>query len=191
MQNEISEITVKFNKDSSYLTKKEFVAVYSSIERMFVCFTHDILKNKSQYEILIMPSQKGSFIVTIGIIVGLYQFASSEIGKNLIKGLTGNEPSYYYEKLGELVRDCIVKLFKIKTKNLKITGMSETNISKICDIRKDFYIVIDSNKEIKSIEFFSTSNSNIIIDQKEFGEYINEYKIEKANEYSDDMEYQL
>lgn len=157
---------IHFNKDDHCLTIDEFDLVIKSVKDVFNNLNDDIIESDIKAELVVYAPEKGSLLVTIGAIAGgTIYFLETDIGKKFVKGLTGNEPSYYAEKAGLLIKDLLTAIYSKSQSEIKqiIEDLKEINnkilkLDKSIKAKSDFYRMCLSNKEIKDIGFDKTEN---------------------------------
>ena len=159
----MEQFYIHFEKDDHHLTADEFVQTINSLKTVYYNLSYDIIETKTPSKLLILPPEEGSFLAEFGILLtpaAIIGFLETDMGKAFIKGLTGNEPAYYLEKTGQLIRDLIIALYtKSKEEILKlIEDLQEINpkiikLDASIKAQSDFYNMCLSNKDIKGIGF--------------------------------------
>ncbi len=105
-------IPLHFDVLENYLPLDEFVDTARATKQIIDSLNQNFFDGGLKYEFIVLPPEPGSFksrfaIVVktakvAGVAVGIvWAAAESDIGQRYIKGLTGHEPGYWAEQLGE------------------------------------------------------------------------------------------
>lgn len=167
---------IHFNKSQHFLTVEEFIITSSSVQKISIAFMQAIYEKQNKFEILVLPSKEGSFLskfaYTSAALAGISTFLDTDISKSFIRGLTENEPSYYAENAGKLVRDVFVNFMKTENEKLNKMIPSSINIDAAIKSKSDFYKMCVSNQDIKAIGF--NNKNDFPIKRNAFYKYITE-----------------
>ncbi len=108
-------IPIHFDVSDHYLPLHEFIETARTTKEIIDALNDEFFDGRFKYELIVLPPEKGSFksrlgikpITAVGILALAWAGLESDIGKGYIKGLTGHEPSYWAEKLGESHKEAI------------------------------------------------------------------------------------
>lgn len=100
------EIVYHFDLSAHSLPLKQFVETARASQTILDDFNDQVFDKKIKYELRVLPSEEGGFIEVLGVIIlggggTLWGVLGTDIGKAYFKGLTGEEPEEWAEKLGE------------------------------------------------------------------------------------------
>ena len=102
------EIIYHFDLSAHSLPLKQFVDTAHASQTILDDFNEQIFDKKVKYELHVLPSEEGGFIEALGVVImvggALWSALSTDIGKAYFKGLMGQEPDEWVEKLGEKTR---------------------------------------------------------------------------------------
>lgn len=172
----VKKLFIHFEVENQYINADEFVQTVNSILTTYHDFTSNVLEIKGESKLIILPPEKGSFLTTFAIIGGcVWAFIDAcdkEVLKKFIKGLTGNEPAYYAEKGGELLRDCIKEFCNKTTRELKAIIPEIINLDASINAKSEFYKMCIRNPDIKGVGY---DDSNVFpIKRNSFHDYTSE-----------------
>ena len=150
----------------------QFVNSANSLKNIIDDFNKEIFDKNINYELFICAPEEGGLkeICKIVVISGGLLWASleSDIGKAYIKGLTGNQPSYYAEeagvKTGELVKDpkiisdMVVGFLQKETEELEKIGMSKHHHKQAYDAKNTIFQGCLDNSEVQGLGFDDSHN---------------------------------
>ncbi len=116
----IEVLPLHFNIAEHYLPLSEFIETANGTKAIIENFNREFCGGKLQYQIVVLPPEKGSFRSRLGVcvIAGvglLWTFAESDIGQGYISGLTGHEPAYWAQQAGVATRNAIQKEMQEET----------------------------------------------------------------------------
>lgn len=104
-------IPLHFNVQEHNIPLSQFINAAKSAQEIIDNFNQELFGGQLKYEIRIVAPQPGGIVELLSVgIVGYiakltWEFLQSEVGKAYIKGLTGFEPAYWAEKLGQKTKD--------------------------------------------------------------------------------------
>lgn len=124
------EVVLHFDVDSNSIPLWHFVEAARAVEEIIASFNRDLFEDRLEFEIRVLPSQRGSLIEVLGLWIGgasatAWMFIESDIGKGFIKGLTGKEPFEIAEDIGQAIRHAATK---------KSSSLSDTTVEAEIDI---------------------------------------------------------
>ncbi|MGB4833520.1 MAG: hypothetical protein WBP40_00640 [Candidatus Moraniibacteriota bacterium] len=175
---DIVEFPIHFNTEEHLLRADDFVAFTKDLEKIGQEFGKNVFGKRAFIQIYVLPPEEGTFLGKwgIGLVVmtGVWNGLDADITKSFVKGLTGNEPSYYAEMAGTnskngalLIRDATRSfLEKIDTE----TTVPQQSFPDSYGAKNDFYRKCLENKDIKSIGF--TCEEEFPIERGHFPKYI-------------------
>ena len=104
-------IVYHFDVEQHRIPVRQFVDTAKATLAILDNFNEELFDNKGKFELRIITPQPGGFIGVFEVIVGvggvIWASLSTDIGKAFIKGLTGHEPAFWSERLGEKSRKLI------------------------------------------------------------------------------------
>lgn len=125
MQTDISEeqageILLHFDVPQHSIPLGQFVKSAKAIQAIVDDLNKNYFDDELKYELHVVPPEKGGLEEIVKLVVeyheeliwttgGIWAFISTDIGKGLVKGFTGQEPKYFAEKLGEKARNLFGK----------------------------------------------------------------------------------
>ena len=89
----------------------QFINTAKNTQVILNNFNQEFFGNQLKVKIDMLTPRNGGLIEILGIGVAGYvtklfwEFLQSDVGKAFVKGLTGHEPSYWAEKLGEKTKE--------------------------------------------------------------------------------------
>lgn len=157
----IVELPIHFDTDNHWMKAGDFLAFTKDLEKIGKDFSKNIFGKKVVLQMYVLPPEEGSFLGRWGITLliggGIWQGLETDIAKAFVKGLTGNEPSYYAEQLGSetrkgalLIRDA-TQGFLEKIDTGVVVPVMQFEIA--YEAKTDFYKKCLENPEIKGIGF--------------------------------------
>ncbi|AUG54283.1 hypothetical protein CSC3H3_17330 [Thalassospira marina] len=106
------ELAIHFDVPEHGISLKTFSQAIAHTETIISSLNRDIFNDHLQYELWVLPPEKGSFKAKLGIIVLAgtiaWGFLESNIGQSFIQGLTGKTPAYWAEIAGKKIRSTIL-----------------------------------------------------------------------------------
>ncbi len=149
--------------DIHYLPVDDFISFSNDMKNIVCDFNKIIFDNSLNIKVIILPPEDGTFLNKMGIIIvggtifvaQTASFTDTDYGKGLVMGLTGNNPVYYGEKHGELIKDVSIGFLEKTTEELKniIKKDDEKKLSKSYFQKSNFYQKCIDNVDIKGVEF--------------------------------------
>lgn len=153
----MNSLYIHFNKPQHFLTIDEFIKTSTSIQKVSKAFIQTVSNEQNKFEIVVLPPEEGSFLTkfaySCAALGGLASFLDTDISQKFIKGLTGNEPSYYAENAGKLIRDSVINIMEKENDELDKIIPSSINIDAALKSKSDFYKMCVDNHDIKAIGF--------------------------------------
>ncbi len=160
----IEIIPIHFNVPNHYLPLVEFIETANDVANILEDFNLKFFEGKLNIQILVMPSEDGSFLKKLGISVVLattvsWGFIESDTGKGFVKGLTGHEPSYWAEKAGKKTKELLILkesttgFLEKDNQTLNDFGIHENDFPSAFKARNSFYRMCLEDAEIAGIEF--------------------------------------
>ncbi len=100
------EIIYHFDLPAHSLPLKQFIDTARASQSILDDFNEQVFDKKVKFELRVLPSNEGGFIEVLGVVIlggggALWGIVGTDIGKAYFKGLTGQEPAEWAEKLGE------------------------------------------------------------------------------------------
>lgn len=188
-------LPIHFDIDAGFLTFEEFTAVAASTKQILENFNKEFFDGALQYQFVVLPPKKGTFLETLGIIMSPITaagiFIHTEVGKAFIRGLTDHEPVHWGEVAGKKTRQALMKVpAKIQeaknaavilaectkgflqkdTASLRQIGVTESKFRDAYAGRNQVFEVCERNPEIKGIGFDTTEV--FPIRRKDYSAYI-------------------
>lgn len=163
-------LNIYLGQDEHYITLEEMNKIVYCVNAIGNSLAEKIFMPQSQKAILIYPCENGSFKIKIGVVVfGAWAlmswFGDTDSGKAFIKGLTGHETPYYWEKGGELLRDVIKGVLESDISKLEYINNVNTGnryiLDKCIKEKSEFYEIINKSETIKSISFNANNKDPI------------------------------
>lgn len=104
-------IVYHFDVEQHSIPVRQFVDTANATLTILNNFNEELFDNKGKFELRVITPQPGGFIggFKVIVVVGgvVWAFLSTDIGSTFIKGLTGHEPAFWSERLGEKSRKLI------------------------------------------------------------------------------------
>ena len=158
------DIIVHFNVNEHYLSLSDFLITAKSVQSVVNEFNSQFFDGKLVEDIVVVPPEEGGFLVNFGIIagivVGAFAVIDGDSGKAYIKGLTGHEPSYYSEKLGEttrsgafILKDAVKGFLEMEVNSLRNVGLTPKEFPQAFRAKNDFYKMCIADKRINGVGF--------------------------------------
>lgn len=105
-------IPIHFKVPGHFLPLRTFVETAKQTQAIVDVFNRQIFGEQLHYSVLVLPPEPGSFLTRLGIFVtagtilgGLGAALETDMGKGFVRGFTGNEPAYWTERAGVLLRE--------------------------------------------------------------------------------------
>ncbi len=202
-----SIITIHFDVNEHRLPLSDFTDLSLAIEDLVDKTSRKLFGDKVKVEVFILPAESGGFIgrvaisaILIGTIPVAFALVESNVGVAFIRGLTGNEPAFYFAKLGEgirhsiinddpdtedgkqvqkeksaqpiseMIRDSSVSFLTANAEKTKAAKTDPINSPEIFQARNNFYTVVYRNSAINGVGF--DSSNQFPIDRKTMPELI-------------------
>lgn len=110
----LGEIIYHFDIDRQSIPLKQFVDTARSSQTILDEFIEQVFDKKIRYELRVLPPEPGGFVEALDLIIlsgagAAWAALGTDVGKAYFKGLTGEEPSYWAEKLGQKTRKLLKK----------------------------------------------------------------------------------
>jgi hypothetical protein len=106
-------IPIHFDVPGHYLPLATFVDTANQARAAIDALNRELFEGELEFEFYILPPEEGSFKTTLAVVLAtvaaISHFAETSYGKALIKGLTGQEPAYWAEQAGALVRQQVAE----------------------------------------------------------------------------------
>lgn len=107
------EIIYHFDVQRSSIPLAQFIETGRATQEIIDDFNQALFDGKTKYELHVKTPEPGSLIdvllVTVTIGGSILAFLGTDIGKAFFKGLTGDEPAAWSEKLGSAIRAALTK----------------------------------------------------------------------------------
>ena len=108
----IEVIPLHFNVAEDHFPLGEFVDTAICVQTIIKAFNNDLFGGKLRYEILVPPSEPGTFKSRLAIWAfaapaAIWVGLESDMGKAFVHGLTGHEPAYWVEQVGVEIGEAI------------------------------------------------------------------------------------
>lgn len=104
-------ILIHFDVLEHHLPLNAFIVTAQSTEALVASFNERLFDGKLYFEMIVLPPEAGTFKSRLGIVVItggiLWNALDTDITKAFVKGLTGEEPSYWSQQAGERLRSAI------------------------------------------------------------------------------------
>lgn len=102
----LGEIIYHFDLNAHSLPLKQFVDTARASQIILDDFNDQVFSKKVKFELRVLPSEEGGFVEILSVIIlsgggTLWAVLGTDIGKAYFKGLTGQEPGEWAEKLGD------------------------------------------------------------------------------------------
>ena len=102
----LGEIVYHFDLSAHSLSLQQFIDTARASQKILDDFNEQVFDKKIRYELRVMPPEKGGFVELLGLVVlggggAIWTVLGTDIGKAYFKGLTGQEPGDWAEKLGK------------------------------------------------------------------------------------------
>lgn len=175
-----SFLHIYLEQEEHYIALSQMDKIIQSVNIIGNSLSEKLLNNLPKELFVIYPYEKGSFKVKIGVkeillgsvaslIVGL---SETDSGQAFVRGLTGNETPYYYEKIGEFVRDCVKGVFEKDIDELELINNLDKKyfLDKSIKAKSDLYESLYKSNNIKSVSF--TPNNDLAIKRQIFYKHI-------------------
>jgi hypothetical protein len=171
-------IPLHFNTfDNSHaLSLDSFTKTSYAAQEILNGLNKELFKGKFKYEVVILPPNEGSFLAFLGlaggtIVPAAFKFLESDIGKGYVKGLTGQEPKYWSEKIGEfksqqvnkaveatlaagkILKESAKGFLQKQTKELETDGITPGVFSEAYLGRNKFYSACRDDQNILGVGF--------------------------------------
>lgn len=187
--------TVHFEVPQHYLSLDDFIDTAKATESILKELNKKFTNGKAKIKIVVLPPEEGSFKKKLGVILlvggAAFTFISSDIGKGFVRGLTGHDPEYWAQGVGEDVNKCLVVLLKtvegfLKKDAIEIEqmGIHRSDFPALIEAKNRFYETCIRNPEILGLGFdgdegFPVSRDSFIqkIANSDDDEYDYDYKI--------------
>jgi hypothetical protein len=121
-----------------------------------------ILGGRFEYELFIVPPEKGSFLKKIGIIAAAGTVIATPIIQDYalgaFEGITGNRPSHYGRNHTEALRDLAVGFFQTEVDGLEKLLEPSINLDKAFKAKSEFYEMCIGNDRIHGLGFDDTTD---------------------------------
>lgn len=213
LEKEILEIIpIYFDVPEHFLPLNEFIETARTTKEVIDCLNEEFFDGQFKYQLIVLPPEQGSFKSRLGIktvtVAGILAFSwaglESDVGKSYIKGLTGYEPAYWAEKLGESHREaltqdetekeqaisvgCAARILSESTKGfleqdyneLRKSGVTKKKFRSAYQAKNEFYESCYSLPAIKGIGFDDTEN--FPIKRNDFPNHIIDIPAKEENE---------
>lgn len=110
----LGEIIYHFDLSTHSLPLKQFVDTARASHNILDDFNDQVFDKKIKYELRVFPPEEGGFIELLGLVIvsgggTIWGVLGTDIGKAYFKGLTGQEPAEWAEKLGKRHRKRLKK----------------------------------------------------------------------------------
>ncbi len=107
--NQPGEVVFHFDVARHSIPLKQFIDTARSSQAVIDDFNEQLFDKKLRYELRVMAPEPGGLLEVLGFVVlsgggAVWVFLGTDIGKAFFKGLTGEEPAYWAEKLGKKTR---------------------------------------------------------------------------------------
>ncbi|RUT51169.1 hypothetical protein [Campylobacter fetus] len=153
-------LTFYIGQDEHYIQLEEMKQISQSIQNISNELKFHFLNDKN-IDVLIYPSKEGSYKILISfatIILSISHWLNeSEAGQAFVKGLTGHETPYYYQKAGEFIRDMVKGVLSKEESELSKYNNGYTDdkfyLDKCISEKSNLYKVLYRNKNIKFLSF--------------------------------------
>lgn len=194
----VGVVPLHFNVEGHSIPLADFIDTARSVSGVIRSFNDEIFGGSLRYEIIVLPPQAGTFLSRLGVVVlgagaVIFSALESDIGKAFVKGITGNEPAYYAEKVGLKVKD-LIESFSSREEihekkvisdiivdsargflsreydDLRKSGITKDRFGEAYRSRNEFYQTCYRNADIKSIGFDETDH--FPISRRDFSRYI-------------------
>ena len=112
--NQPGEIVFHFDVERHSIPLNQFVDTARSSQAIIDDFNEQLFDKKVRYELRVRTPEFGGLMEVLGLLVlggggTIWAFVNTDIGKAYFKGLTGEEPVHWAEKLGERTRKFLWK----------------------------------------------------------------------------------
>lgn len=103
------EIIYHFDVERHSIPLKQFVDTARASQMLLEGFNEQLFDKKIRFEVRVKAPETGGLMEVLGLVVvggsgSVWAFLGTGIGKAYIRGLTGEEPAYWAEKLGKRTR---------------------------------------------------------------------------------------
>lgn len=194
----IQVLPLHFNIAEHYLPLNQFIETAVGAKAIVENFNKEFCGGKLEYQIVVLPPEKGSFKSQLGVwvIAGagiLWAFVESDVGKGFINGLTDHEPAYWAQQAGiatkaaiqkemkeeseaarkaaaALMKECTKGFLEKDSDELRSIGISKRHFREAYEAKNEFYHTCLENLEIKSVGFDDTEK--FPIKRADFPRYI-------------------
>lgn len=161
----LGEIIYHFDLTAHSLPLRQFVDTARASQSILDDFNDHIFAKKIKYELRVLPPEDGGFIELLGLAIvsgggAIWGVLGTDIGKAYFKGLTGQEPAEWAEKLGKRHRK------KLK-KNTAIKPTTEATVTPDSAMPIEGEIVTDSERDAEAMVEFLISFLAANIDKLE------------------------
>ena len=148
-----------------YDTEEHYLAAYNSmiaIETVATIIQNlniAVFDNKFNYQLVELPSESGTFLKKFAIPgIVILSVLESDVGRGVVKGLTGNSIEHYTEQKTIILKDMVIGFLSKDVETLEAIIPQTMNLDKSFKCKTDFYSSCQSNKKIKGLGFDDTKN---------------------------------
>lgn len=178
-----SVFTLHFDVPEHGLRLDDFLESALSTKIILNDVGKNVFQQKVQFEVLMLPPTDGGLIKKVGVVITavggtVWGFLHSDIGIAYVKGLSGHEPVYWSEVLGnktaealnnlgdheqkqlagKIMTECTQGVFTKTKSELESSGITSDVFGPALMARNDFYETCINNPRIAGIGFDSSHN---------------------------------
>lgn len=197
-------IPLHFGVTEHSMPLNQFISAATSTQAIIDNFNKEFFDNKLKYQINILTPKKGSVIELLELYdvqitsAAVLTFFGSDNGKALIKGLTGNEPSFWFEEAGLKMRAILsskktpplivsiilaqitLGFLKKETGELEKIGVSKEKFRSAYSAKNTIYQGCLANKDVQGFGF--DMSHDFPIKRKDFPNFITKMPLEQEEE---------
>ncbi|MCF6318998.1 MAG: hypothetical protein L3J83_06930 [Proteobacteria bacterium] len=121
---------IHFNLPDHQIPLSTFIETANETQAVIRAFNNILFDGKPTFEIYVIPPEEGTFLGKYKVIFiaaalllgGSWKFIDHDIGKLIIKELTGNEPIYYAQEAIKVIKSFLKNLNLMRTKKIELSA---------------------------------------------------------------------
>ena len=136
------EIIFQFDLDHHSIPLQKFLDTAQAAQTIIDGFNEQLFEKKLKYELRVQAPAAGGLIEALQLVVfvsgAVWALLGTDIGKALVRGLTGNDPAFWAEKLGKNIRKTVTRGRDDKQPPLGFQLKTEDELQKSSNTNKPF-----------------------------------------------------
>jgi len=163
----LGRLHIHYDVEGEEIPGWQFIDAIQAIYDIIDDINKNIFDEKLEYEIVLHPPKRGTFLIDIGMLLGnawvVMKILETDIAKSYIEGLTGEKPEYWSRDLGQKTRsasDLVSKLVKgfleSTGEKIKEIGISKKLFANAIRGKNKIYEDCLNNKDVKGVGFDKT-----------------------------------